>query len=144
MGNINLEDIILLEKDQKFVENLLVFLGAKENKRTILGEQYIKNIKIYKRLSEYKKNMVKARLDYIIDNNTPLPYLVPLITAFIAIVNLIPLILFGEVDVDVDKTLQYFITFFINCFVLLYLLIPYRKEKKIIAKSKYLLNLINI
>ncbi|MGE6601503.1 hypothetical protein ACQKEY_07235 [Lysinibacillus fusiformis] len=142
MGNINLEDIILLEKDQKFVENLLIFFGAKENKRTILGEQYIKNINIYKRLSEYKKNTVKARLNYIIDNNTPLPYLVPLITAFIAIVNLIPLILFGEVDVD--KTLQYFITFFINCFVLLYLLIPYRKEKKIIAKSKYLLNLINI
>lgn len=137
MGKASLEEIVLMSEDKEFVNNLSLYFSAMKCDL----EQYIDSINSFKKLSEYKKTLIKARLNYIIDKNTPLPHLTPIVTAFFATVNLFPLLYSAIFEL---QKYQYFIAILISCCAVLYLLRPYTKEKKLIAKSKYLLNLLNI
>lgn len=107
--------------------------------KKISSTEFSANINEFNKLSENKKILCRARLNFILENTTPLAYMGPLISYVVSIINLFILYVTREYK---GADYYYIPMIAINIFFLLLFMWPYRSEKTRISQCKYLLELL--
>lgn len=129
------DEIIFIKKDMDFLKGLMEKLHLKKISRT----EFSANINEFNNLGENKKILCRARLNFILENTTPLSYMGPLISYVVSIINLFILYITREYK---GADYYYVPMIVINVFFLLLFMWPYRSEKTRISQCKYLLELL--
>ena len=143
MERNKLETVISKSSNNKFL-NALMDMYVFNEKRELA---YLENINMIDRLSDKKKKLVIARLNYIKAKSTPLPLISVLISTLFTLLNLFLITYFIEngysipfLDIYLPK-LDNKILVYSNVAVVLLLSYVYKNEQGKISKTTYLLEI---